>query len=86
MYNLHDKRQCPICGGVAILERRAIRSNNFNNNQEAEMEWECMVCKTKFYAHFMITADGTIKVLDKEIEKAMEGIRVMGETQNKWRM
>ena len=50
MYNLHDKRQCPICGGVAILERRAIRSNNFNNNQEAEMEWKCMVCKTKFYA------------------------------------
>lgn len=42
--------------------------------------------KTKFYAHFMITADGTIKVLDKEIEKAMEGIRVMGETKNKWRM
>lgn len=86
MYNLHDKRQCPICGGVAILERRAIRSNNFNNNQEAEMEWKCMVCKSKFYAHFMIAADGTIKVLDKEIEKAMEGIRVMGETKNKWRM
>lgn len=86
MYNLHDKRQCPICGGVAIIERRAIRSNNFNNNQEAEMEWKCMVCKTKFYAHFMITEDGTIKVLDKEIEKAMEGIRVMGETKNKWRM
>lgn len=86
MYNLRDERKCPICGGVAILERRAIRSNNFNNNQEAEMEWKCMVCKTKFYAHFMITADGTIKVLDKEIEKAMEGIRVMGETKNKWRM
>ena len=41
---------------------------------------------TKFYAHFMITADGTIKVLDKEKKKAMEGIRVMGETKNKWRM
>ena len=62
MNNLHDKRKCPICGGVAILERRAIRSNNSNNNQEAEMEWKCMACKTKFCAHVMVTADGTRKL------------------------
>lgn len=87
MYNLRDKRKCPICGGTVILKSGVIRPNDKDSGRNVETEWECTVCKTKFGADIMVGKDGTMEAQDRYIEKKiMEEIRPMGEAKNKWRM